>query len=138
MGIASARHVCMALFAILAPYKFASPAYEGLREALPFAAGSHAIIAWGWVFAATGILCALGAIRASEDTARWALFISVVVTAAIGGGFLAAWAAGVLTGPTAMITLFAVALKDLTMLRSPLRNPFEPVVQRVLSTSPPA
>lgn len=136
MAIAAARHLLIAGFCLFAQDTFASPSYQGLRDAVPFVSDSAAIPFWGFAFLITGSACAFGGIRGSEGVARWALLMSVITTAAVGGGFLAAWFQGSLAGPTGPVIWFAIAFKDLTMLGNPLRNPFEPVVKRVLADAP--
>ncbi len=133
MVIVATRHVLVGLVCIAAPGTFRSGSYSGIKQALPFG-GDASLCAWGVMFAATGLLAAYAAWSAGEQPARFALLWSVITSAFWVGGFGAAWAAGDLAGWTGPIIWATVTAKDCTMLRSPLRNPFEPVVRKVLDT----
>jgi len=134
LGITAGFHLSLGSFCLLAPHAFMSPSYEGLRNAMPVPY-SLDLAAWGAVFALVGIACAFAAVFGRESTARTSLLLSVIVTGAVAGSFLASWVSGTLQGPTGPLVWLTLAFKDMTMLRNPLRNPFEPVVQRVLANT---
>jgi len=132
LGITAAFHLTLGSFCLLVPETFLSSSYEGLRHALPVPAGL-ALVSWGALFALVGTICAFAAVFGREPVARVALMMSVIVTGAVAGSFLASWMSGTLQGPTGPLIWLTLAFKDMTMLRNPMRNPFEPVVQRVLA-----
>lgn len=136
LGIAAIRHILVGFFCLTMPESFSSSSYEGLRQAVPFVTDAQAIPVWGMAFIFAGVFCAIAACSGREYVARLGLLVSVITTGAMGGGFLAAIVTGDLAGPTGPVVWLAIALKDLTMLRSPLQNPFEPVVRRVLGDPP--
>lgn len=126
---AAARHIAVGVTCILAPGEFASPSYAAIKGVLPVD-GTYAITMWGILFGATGLLCAFAAAAGRAGEARWALLASVLTSALWAAGFVAELRySGAPTGP---IIWTAVTIKDITMLRSPLRNPFEPVIRRAL------
>lgn len=130
LAITTLQHLLIGLFCVLNPSLFDGVSYRGIKSSLPLA--SHdAITAWGWVLLVTAALCAYAAWVGRETPARIALLASVVVTSCWAAGFLvtALSGAAVPTGPIVWLVLVG---KDATMLRQPLRNPFEPVVKRIL------
>ena len=131
--VAAARHLIVGGYCVFKPESFAPAAYRGITDALMGLPTETAIIVWGWLFLVTGTMCLFAAIRGTEAPARVGLLMSVVTTACWGGGFLAAILTGVSTGPTGAVVWLAIALKDSTMLRQPLRNPFEGLTQRVMA-----
>ena len=131
--VAAGRHFIVGLYCVLQPGSFTSPSYLGVTEALFSLPTPVAIIVWGWLFLLAGFVCLYAAIRGTEGPARAGLLLSVVSTACWGGGFLAAILMGVSENPTSAIVWLALALKDSTMLRQPLRNPFEDLTQKVIA-----
>lgn len=130
---AALRHLIIGAVCVFSPGGFTSSSYQGVTDALGWFRPEVAIVVWGWLFIVSGIACALAAVTGREDAARIGLMLSVVTTACWGGGFLAAVVTGVSAGPTGAVIWIAVAIKDATMLRQPLRNPFEPIVQKVIA-----
>jgi hypothetical protein len=122
-------HGWLAFFCLLAPQTFHSTSYDGVKTALPLDR-ENALTAWGLLFLLTATLSAVAAWRGSEYMARCSLLLSAICCAAWVGGFIAAYCAGVLTGPTGLAWSTAIMAKDLSMLRQPLRNPFEPYIRR--------
>ena len=132
LGIAAARHVLLGLLCILDPATFTSPSYEGILSALPIFHVITAIEVWGVVFIVTGSVCAAAAGTARAGVARLGLTMSAVVSAMWVGGFLASALSGALAGWSGPVVWAALVAKDLTMLRDPLRNPFEDLVPRTI------
>ena len=133
MFTAAGRHLVVGACCAFYPQAFMSGTYLGITSAFSYLPMLHVIIIWGWLFIFTGIMCVMAGITGSEKAARTGLLLSVVTTACWGGGFLAAIITGVSSGPTGAVVWLALALKDATMLRQPLRNPFEPLVQKVIA-----
>jgi small-conductance mechanosensitive channel len=133
--IAGTRHLLVGLACLLVPRSFSSPSYDAIKSVIPGVHPTQAIATWGVVFLATAILCLVAAVLGREGTARSALLASVVASALWSGGFIAQVAQhGLEIAVGAGIVWTAVTLKDLTMLRQPMRNPFEPVVRRLAQT----
>jgi hypothetical protein len=130
--IAGLRHLLVGAFCLAAPEQFRSSSYQPIKTALP-APESQALLWWGVMFVGTAMLAATAAVRGREGIARWALLASVLSSAVWAAGFVAGAIEGVLTGPTGPIIWTAVTLKDITMLRAPMRNPFEPVIRKALA-----
>ena len=126
------QHATIGGWCVLDPAAFASSAFAGLRSALPFVDPGQAMATWGAVLLNIAVLCVVAAIVASEGWARAALLASVVVEGMWLGGYLYSVAHGLLIGPVGPIIWSCVVARDLSMLRTPLRNPFEPVARRVL------
>lgn len=133
--IAGLRHTALGICCILFPAAFAGPSYDAIKSALPVGP-ELSLQLWGLLFMGTALLAFVGAVLGREGEARWALLASVITSALWAGGFFAALRSGNLTGPTALVLCLAVTLKDLTMLRAPMRNPFEPLVRKVLADEP--
>lgn len=133
IGITAGRHFVLGWLCLLLPGSFASSSYAGVKAALPFSDPNHALQAWGLIFVATGLLLTYAAWSGQEGEARWALLVSICITALWVGGFLAALTTGDLIGPTHPVIWTAIALKDATMLRAPLRNPFENLTREVMA-----
>lgn len=129
--VAAFRHLIIGVFCVFDPLSFKSASYRGIIDAFAGFPLVSAIVLWGYLFIVTGAACLLAAVIGKETPARIGLFLSVVTTAAWAGGFIAAAFTGNSAGPTGGVIWLAVALKDATMLRQPLRNPFEPFIQKV-------
>ena len=129
--VAAARHLIIGFICVLDPGSFTSGSYRGVIDALSGIPIGPAIVLWGYLFLVTGLACLTAAIVGKETPARVGLLFSVVTTACWAGGFFAAILGGSSAGATGAIIWAAVALKDATMLRQPLRNPFEPLIQKV-------
>lgn len=132
MGIAAVRHLLVGLFCFFRPGDFTSPSYNGVKGALPFVNPNHSLQAYGVFFILTALTCAWSVVSGREGAARAGLLFSVVTTGFWVGGFFAAALDHTLGGPTGPVVWTAIVAKDLTMLREPLRNPFEPLVRRVI------
>lgn len=133
MTIAAVRHLLLGAALILMPQAFQSETYNGIKDLLPLPPES-ALAGWGGIFLATGIFCSVAAALGRQGEARWALLASVLTTALWAGGFTVyvgvLWAqTGELVNPSGPIIWAAVCLKDITMLRNPLINPFEQLVR---------
>ena len=129
--VAAARHIIIGLFCVFDPLSFSSGSYQGIIDALAGLPFGSSIVIWGYLFLVSGAACLLAAIVGKEAHARVGLLFSVVTTACWAGGFIASGFTGNSAGPTGGVIWLAVALKDATMLRQPLRNPFEPLIQKV-------
>lgn len=141
LAILTVRHLLLGLTCTLAPQVFTAASYAKIKGALPVEP-RMTIAVWGVLFLGAAVLAAWAAVRGQEGEARWALLASVVSNAIWAAGFIAytvtefiAYREGRadLPNPTGAILWSALTLKDITMLRSPLRNPFEPVMRRVMS-----
>ena len=133
LATAVAQHAIIGGWCLLDPDAFTSSAFAGLRSALPFVDPGQAMATWGMLLANIAVLCLVAVVAGSEGWARAALLASVAVEGMWLGGYLYSVANGLLTGPVGPVIWTAVVARDLTMLRQPLRNPFEPVVRRVLA-----
>jgi len=131
MGIVSMRHLLIGAFCLIRPGDFQSPSYGGVKDALGFLAPDTALMVYGLAFIIAGVASAVPVVTGGDGAARAGLLISVVVTGLWVGGFFAAIWDGTIAGPTGPVVWCAVLAKDLTMLREPLRNPFEPIVRRI-------
>ena len=129
--IVGARCLALAVCCLAMPGSFRSPSYEVIKQVIPSPSAQAALAIWGVVFGVGAILAVVAAVAGNEDVARWALVVSALTSSLWVGGFFAAMFTGTLTGPTGPIVWGAVVLKDLTMLRQPLRNPFEPLIRKV-------
>lgn len=132
LTIVSLRHTLVGICCITIPGAFHSPGYLPIKHAIPVPAAT-ALFCWGVLFVATGVLAAVAAFVGQEGFARWALLASVVSSALWAAGFIAGLVQGQTGGPTGWIVWSAVTLKDITMLRAPMRNPFEPIVRKALA-----
>lgn len=135
--IAAVRHTLLGLACMLVPQGFTSDTYESIKGVVPLPP-DHAIAGWGGLFLATGIFAAVAAWLGREGEARWALLASVLTSALWAGGFIVyigtVWAeTGLLTNPSGPIIWTAITLKDITMLRNPLVNPFEQLVRSTVT-----
>lgn len=142
MLVAFIRHTLLGVACILAPHGFNSVTYDGVKGLLPLPADT-AIAGWGGLFLATGLFCAVSAWLGREGEARWALLASVLTTALWASGFavfiVSLWvSSGELVNPSGPIVWTALCLKDLTMLRSPLRTPLEDFLRQVGEAEVPA
>lgn len=131
--IATARHLAVGLACVLAPSSFKSGSYQGIIDALAGIPFLTSIELWGWAFLGTSLACFIGAVIGRETPARVGLVFSVVTTACWAVGFAASMFMGSSAGSTGFFIWAAVAAKDATMLRQPLRNPFEPLVQKLVA-----
>jgi hypothetical protein len=135
MVICAFRHLLIGIACFLAPQGFRSETYEGIKNLLPMPPDT-AIAGWGGMFLAAGIFAAAAAWLGREGEARWALLASVLTTSLWAGGLtvyvVTLWCTtGDLINPTGPLVWTALCLKDVTMLRSPLRNPFEALVRQI-------
>ena len=131
--IAAARHAIVGLYCVLQPLSFTSTSYQGISDAFSWLSTTDAMVLWGYLFLLTALACIFAAWKGTEGPARIGLLLSVVTTACWGGGFLAAIMTGASMGPTGAVVWLAIALKDSTMLRQPLCNPFEQLTQKVIA-----
>lgn len=129
--VAAGRHIAIGLLCVLDAGSFTSGSYQGIIDALAGIPLGPAIVLWGYLFLVTGAACLLAAVVGRETLARAGLLFSVVTTACWAGGFFASIIGGTAAGYTGAVIWTAVFLKDATMLRQPLRNPFEPLIQKV-------
>ncbi|MDN4611962.1 hypothetical protein [Arthrobacter burdickii] len=129
--VAAGRHIIIGLLCVFDPASFSSGSYQGVIDALAGIPLGPAIVLWGYLFLVTGAACLFAAIVGKETAARAGLLFSVVTTACWAGGFFASIYGGTSAGYTGAVIWTAVFLKDATMLRQPLRNPFEPLIQKV-------
>lgn len=129
LGIAT-QHSAIAGFAFCAPGLFSSSSFDGIKKAVVFLPGEQAMRGWGIVLAIAAALAVTAAVRGSEGLARAALLMCVSTEGAWLGGYLASWAGGSLISPVGVIVWGGLVYRDITMLRQPLRNPFEPILRR--------
>ena len=125
MAICAARHCVLGVLCVLDPGTFTSPSYRGMLAAIPVFRGADAIVVWGVVFLAAGIVAAAATATRGATVARVALTVSVVVTAAWCGGFIVSALHRDLAGWSGPVVWAALVAKDLVMLRDPLVVPFE-------------
>ncbi|GEL47394.1 hypothetical protein CHO01_25100 [Cellulomonas hominis] len=128
MTICALRHLLLGLMCVVRPGDFTSPSYDGVKAVLPVPPDA-ALITWGVAFVLVALVAVHAAVTGSEESARHALTGSVVVTAMWVGGFVWSILTGSLVGWSGVIVWTALAAKDLTMLRDPLRNPFEDLIR---------
>lgn len=128
MTICALRHVLLGLMCVIRPGDFTSPSYDGVKDVLPVPPDA-ALVTWGAAFLVIGAIAVWAAVNGSENAARHALTGSVVVTLMWVGGFIWSILTGSLVGWSGVIIWAALAAKDLTMLRDPLRNPFEDMIR---------
>lgn len=133
MLIAGMRHLALGMFCLFRPQDFTSSSYSGATNALPFVGPHLALQAYGLGFLITAVVCLFPVFNGRDGQAKAGLLLSVFFTSLWLGGFISAAIAGHLAGPSGVVIWAAVTFKDLTMLREPLRNPFEPLIQRVLN-----
>jgi hypothetical protein len=129
--VAAGRHIVIGLLCVLDPESFTSGSYQGIIDAVAGISLGAGIVLWGYLFLITGGACLIAAIVGREAAARAGLLFSVVTTACWAGRFFASIYGGTSAGYTGAVIWTAVFLKDATMLRQPLRNPFEPLIQKV-------
>lgn len=132
MGVVATRSTLLGLFCVLGPQLFSSVTYHGLMSAFHPIPGETTIRLWGIAWLVTAVTAWYATATGREGEARAALMMSIVSSACWAMGFTIAVMNGISTGPTGTIVWWALVFKDGTMLRQPLRNPFEPLVQRVL------
>lgn len=132
MAVVATRSLLLAIFCIGFPGNFTSGGYRGLMQAFEPIQPESVIQLWGCAWAVTALTAYYATLTGREGEARAALLMSVVSTACWATGFTIALFSGIAAGPTGVIVWWALVLKDGSMLRQPLRNPFEPLVQRVL------
>lgn len=126
LAIATARHLLTAVACWALVGMFKSTSFTQIRSMAPF-------WAWGIIFCIAGCVCGAAALLGKADLARFGLIVSVVVTAAWAGGFIAAAVHGQLAGPVGIIAFVALAGKDIVQCEQPMRSPFEPLVRQVLA-----
>jgi hypothetical protein len=124
------QHAGIATFIFCTPALFMAPSFDGIKKALAVLPAGDEMRGWGVVLAVAAVLAATAAVRGSEALARAALLMCVVTEGAWLGGYLASWAAGSLISPVGVIVWGSMVYRDITMLRQPLRNPFEPILRR--------
>lgn len=129
MTICALRHLLLGLMCVARPGDFTSPTYTGIKSVLPLPPDTT-MITWGTVFIAVAILATHAGIVGSETTARHALTASVTITFMWIGALISSIITDQSTGWSGTIVWAALAAKDLTMLRDPLRNPFEDLIAR--------
>lgn len=129
--ICAVRHLAVGLACVVIPEAFSSPVYSGIKKALPLSA-DYAMSLWGVLFLVTGVWCCTAAMVRFEQPARIALLLSVITSAFWAGGFAFAALGGDMSVPSSPVLWVSVTLYDLTMLRQPLRNPFESITRRIL------
>lgn len=132
MGVVATRSSLLGLFCLFGPQLFNSVTYHGLMSAFQPIPGETTIRLWGIAWLVTALTAWYATFTGREGEARAALLMSIVSSACWAMGFTIAVMHGISTGPTGTIVWWALVLKDGSMLRQPLRNPFEPLVQRVL------
>lgn len=132
LAIAAGRHLVLGTLCAVKPEHFTSGSYDGIKDALPFVTGDGALVVWGVIFIVVGILNVVPVVTGREVYARAGLLLGIVVTGFWIGGFIAAQITGSAAGPSGLVVWSALVLKDLTMLRDPLRNPFEPIVRQMM------
>ena len=118
LTIATARHLLVGGFAILAADAFTSTSFYPIINAAP-------LWLWGLIFTGAGLSCGVGAATKSARVARLGLMWSATSTLMIGVGLVIAYFTGDLSSPTGPIVWVAIALKDFTVCADPLRSPFE-------------
>lgn len=132
MAVVAARTFALAVFCLVAPEDFTSQSYRGIIAALDELTTDTAIRFWGGVFLLTAIVALFATFTGREAEARAALILSIFGAGCWAGGFIAAMIGGYGAGPTGVVIWTAIVLKDASMLRQPLRNPFEPIARKVL------
>ena len=123
LTIAGARHFLTGLAAVL------------MHELFPQVDLGLSIFAWGILFLVGGTHLWFAAATGSENHARIGLALSAVVTSVWAAGFLAAWAGGVVASPLGGILFATLTFKDLTIVRDPMRSPFEPIIREYVDRS---
>lgn len=134
--ILGGRHLIVGLLAVCRPGSFESSGFVEAKRLLPFLHPDHALDVWGLLFVAVGAAALAAALARDVATARAALFVSVVLTFTWTGAILAALLTGSGTGWIALTLWTALAAKDVTMLRNPIRVPTEDVFPGI--DEPPA
>lgn len=133
LAIVASRHLVLGALCASRPEHFTSGSYDGIKDSLPLVTGDGAMVTWGFIFIVVGILNVIPVVTGRETYARAGLLVNVVVTGFWVGGFISAQITGSSAGPSGLIIWASVVAKDLTMLRDPLRNPFEPIVKQMMS-----
>lgn len=122
LTVAALRHTLTGVVALT------MPVLPGVDLGLP-------LWAWGLVFILGGCHLGYAAAAGREGHARAGLAISAVMTSVFAAGFLALWLDGE-SGPLGAILFTALTLKDLTIVRDPMRSPFEPIVREYADQDP--
>lgn len=125
MLILACRHLVVGGFAIWWPIMFSTPGFDWVRAALRFLGPEGALDVWGIAFGAIGMVALASALMKSPDLARKALFASVVVTFMWAGAMFFAIKPTEPWGYLGAVMWGALAAKDITMLRNPIRVPTE-------------
>lgn len=131
LWISAWRHGTVGLSMILWPQLFTGPAFVSMKHIWPLPSRT-ALLIWGLIFFAACMFSMYTAAVARENPARVALIVSIMSSLIWAGGFASATYGGARLSPIGLIFSIALAAKDLTMLRDPLRNPFEPLLNKVL------
>lgn len=131
LWISGWRHGAVGLALILWPSLFTGPAFTTMKHVLPLPSRG-ALLAWGIVFMIASLFSAYAATVARENPARVALIVSISSSLLWAASFASATYDGARLSPVGLIFALALAAKDLTMLRDPLRNPFEPLLAKIL------
>lgn len=133
LAIVAVSRLILGLLCALRPDHFTSGTYAGLKGALPFVSDDGAMILWGVIFIGVGLLNAVPVVTGRETYARAGLLVAVAATGCWLGGFIGAQLTGEAQGPSGLIAWSIIVSSDLTMLRDPMRNPFEPVVKMMMA-----
>lgn len=93
------------------------------------------LLVWGLAYLSVGVVCGVAAATSWPSFARAGLsaaFVLLVVTAAaVGWGVAVSWADSETAAATVVVpsSLMALAIKDLLMVRQPLRTPTEDLTE---------
>lgn len=125
LTIASARHLLVGTFALLAAESFKSSSFIPILRTAP-------LWAWAVAFLITGAVCGVAAATGSEWLARLGMAWSATSTLLVGVGMLLAVFTGQLSSPTGPILWLAVALKDFVVCAQPMLSPFEGLADQIV------
>lgn len=134
MAIATARHFILGMLLFTVPQFFTGAVYGALVDAVPLnGTPSTHLQVWGIAMLITALVPLLSTVTANPNHARLGLKASIGMTAALLSGLtVAVLLPGYTIGGYAMFVLLgALMLKDMSMLRDPLRNPFEEVAEAI-------
>lgn len=119
IAVVASRHFALAAVMAIAPGMLTGLLYAHITIAL-----------WLAAFLAVGSAALVASVMRSERLAYIALFGSIFVTGCWIGGMLLAAANGQ-PHLGALVAWVALGGKDAILLRNPLRDPFEPLIQRL-------
>lgn len=136
MGVVVLRHGVLGLFCLLDSNGFSETTYVGMAGAMPVLGDEAAFITWGVLLLLSAALAMVSVITASPDHAKTGLLFSVGITSSWFFGLLATalQPGGSGAGWAFLVALLGLVLKDLTMIREPMRNPFEEVIKVIASS----